>query len=249
MKCEYCGQHSPDNELICEYCGAPLPVEYTANKKIRYKYVSPHCTGCGRKLDETEAFCRECHTISPVVSKTFIDNPTKSGDAFVRTIHSYHGESYTDCPHCGNTYEETIASFSPQIESPIHICEKCHQAYIRPYKYEWSVISLKSKAFAIFFSTKRWYAFLLAIWGIMLVTFEESLWGIPLGALLLAIVHLIFDRKAVRLSQKRLEQNPDYPQILVDMGYTSKLHKTYHHLLKFPPLTLKEVLKEAFTFD
>ena len=51
----------------------------------------------------------------------------------------------------------------------------------------------------------------------------------------------------------RLEQNPEYPQILIDMGYGNMMSKEYHHLSKEPIVSrkdkLKELLKEAFTFD
>ena len=49
----------------------------------------------------------------------------------------------------------------------------------------------------------------------------------------------------------RLENNSDYPKILADMGYGFALDTKYHNLIKYPKqkLTMKEILKEAVTFD
>lgn len=256
MKCEYCGQHSHDNNLVCNYCGAPLPVKYTADKKIIFKYIPPHCTGCGRQLSETEVFCEECQTISSAVTQTLADNPNKSCDDFVRRVHQYHGEYYTDCPHCGITYEDKAAQFSLPIYSPIVICENCHLAYLRPEKDEWSVVSLTEKLISLLLRNDRWMIvclFICIIIFTMCQNFERSfaigLWGIPIAAFFFYVAHLFLDQKKIQLSKKRLEQNPDYPQILADMGYGKYMSKKYHNLLKDKPMTLKEVLKEAITFD
>lgn len=249
MKCEYCAQHNPDNSLTCIHCGAPLPVEYTADMKIRYKYISPHCSSCGRHLEETEVFCKDCHTISPVVNQTLHAHPKHSEYDYVRKIHQHHGEIYTDCPYCENTYEEKLYAFTLEIDSPIFICDKCHQAYLRPKKFEWSLLSPLLRVYALFLFNYRWLAFGVAISLMAMINDAWWAWGIPLGALIVTILHLIFERKKVIHSKKRLEANPDYPKTLADMGYGERLHKKYHHLLKHPPLTLKEVLKEAFTFD
>ena len=261
MKCEYCNQHNHDHKLVCDYCGAPLPVKYTADKKIIFKYIPPCCTSCGRQLSETEAFCKECQTISPAVAQTFEDNPEKSCDDFVRTVHKYHGEYYTDCPHCGNTYKDKSALFSLSIGSPIVICKNCHMAYLRPENEEWSVLPTFQKLLALLLRNDRWmilFLFMVLAYFVIGLIPELGLafvfWGIPLAAVVLTAAHLLSDQEKVQLSKSRLEQNPEYPQILFHMGYWKIIPKEQYFLAIKDILVnwkneLKEIIKEAFTFD
>ena len=57
--------------------------------------------------------------------------------------------------------------------------------------------------------------------------------------------------KGIRASDLRLKHNRDYPQILASMGYGAYMDEQYNTLSDTPPKkqSIKEFLKEAFTFD
>ena len=162
------------------------------------------------------------------------------------------------CPHCGGFIKSNFFEkiHGVKIDTPIKRCRKCQNYYLDIYNNEWCVSSTKYKKDNYF---APWLLFLVEIY---LFELASDLFSVT-WALILCFIYLLLhipirfvlsefaSNRAKEKSAERLAKNPEYPQILADMGYGSKMDETYQALMKYPPqkITVKEVLKEAVTFD
>ena len=195
------------------------------------------CPICGELLSAEDIFCKHCFTMNPMV-RDFLKNNPKQAPLDYLPINSI-------CPLCGKKTGRTrnTSNHHPLIHSPIRYCPDCGGYYLHDGANEWCVAPQSSKSklrllttlfidieLSIFHLLRE--APLLCAAAILL----HLLLHVPVGYLYL---HFTLP-KAVYESNLRLEQNPDYPQILASMGYAE-------HMREKQPF--KDFLKEAFTFE
>jgi len=219
------------------------------------KRPTAFCVHCYAPMMEEDVFCTNCWRITPKVQEMLNRFPTKKPNDYYRL---HNGKRHA-CPHCKYVYR--ISLYNPmriRYGCPLKYCPKCHNYFTDVTDNEWSVYCLPSKA-SKFFLLLLWIFVVCSIIEIYisLVSWQEIL----LYIFKYTIIHIIFciiwhftvRKKAVKESKLRLERNPEYPQILIDMGYGFMMEKKYHALYKEKPITWKDVIKEAFaeafTFD
>jgi len=219
MKCEYCGQNNPDGLLICQSCGGPLPVEYSADGLLRIKYVPPRCSVCGTAFAADAAFCPNCSTISPDIEKHLSNHPRKPAPSFIRNAEDYHGKLHLDCPHCGHTYEKGSKWLTRRLGSPIRLCARCHLPFSDPCTYEWSMISWIWKLYYCFFANCKWALVFLVSMVLPSNNSNVNPWAVPISLLLCVVYIVVFRHGALKASAHRKKQNPNYHDILNKLGY------------------------------
>lgn len=255
-------------DFLFRICFVGIVLIYGMTRKIIHKrrtvkqkqITSIHCHHCGSPMLESDIFCENCWKITPNVNKTLSSHPNRK-----REFYSDLGNEFKlRCPHCNSFYRYAKRLYaSNTLGSPIKYCTHCHN-YFLDYAYtEWSVTPFSVK-FLDFFSIWHLLVYLAIFLLIVSCALEGDWFIVPdLTILLLALIciHSAFvlvrckltDKKSFHESTMRLEQNPEYPQILIDMGYGNMMSKEYHHLSKEPIVSrkdkLKELLKDAFTFD
>jgi len=212
------------------------------------------CNYCGSHMRPEDVFCKNCQTITPKVREMLARYPNKMPDEY----YPHSGYIGLHCPHCNRLYQSNFRERigGMHLRSPIQHCKKCQNYFLDNYCNEWSISSRSYK------NERRFAPFLLILNEIFIIDLITNLssisWGIFAGFVYLLIHfplcllwYALIINKAKKQSQLRMERNPDYPQILADMGYGPAMDKKYRHLVKYhrPKLTLKEILKDAFTFD
>ena len=219
MKCEHCGQNNPDGLLICQFCGGPLPVEYTADGLLRTKYTPPYCSVCKTAFPQDVTFCPNCSSISPDITKHLTKQPPKPALSYIRIAEDYHGKLHLDCPHCGHTYEKGSKWLIRRLGSPIRLCAKCHLPFSDPCIYEWSMISWIWKLYYCFLANSKWALILLV--SMLLPATDSAInpWSVPISLLLCVVYIAVFRHGALKASAQRKKQNPNYHDILNKMGY------------------------------
>jgi hypothetical protein len=216
---------------------------------------SIRCRHCGEPMLESDVFCENCWKITPMVQDMLNNHPDRKPDFYSNL--SYKGNYH--CPHCKSFYTRSRRYYHGLKQNiPITYCTNCHQYFLVPWHYELSVASpsVKLEDFIFF---QPWHSFFYAPFIVFLIVNDCSFILLDIGVFFLAycslrlIWHRTAKRKTIRNSYIRLEQNPEYPQILVDMGFVHMMDKKYHHLSKTPVISLKDkvktILKNAFTFD
>ena len=209
------------------------------------------CEYCNSPMKENDVFCKSCWKITPKVQEMIDSYPNRHPNDY----QIYSADHCYRCPHCGGFYKSNFFDKIPglKIDSPIKRCKKCHKYLLDHYNNEWSVASDKYKMHRRF---SPWL--LLRIEYFLIELFLSEPWGLAVcvGYLFLhfplcILMHNLTKRNAIKRSMLRLENNSDYPKILADMGYGFALDTKYHNLIKYPKqkLTMKEILKEAVTFD
>lgn len=192
-----------------------LHCEKTHEKKRLHVKFSVHCQCCGKGINILTAYCPYCYTISHKLNDTLAAFPNKHHLDFTETI--YKQGKY--CPHCGKPKGDRTW-FNVSLVAPIRICSKCHHFYLDNSCIEWVFASLPRKCLVI--ST-----YLLAP-CFLLLPIHSTLSDIPSTYLRLIVIciallsYILVIRvlfKDITASQRRLEANPDYPQILKFMGY------------------------------
>lgn len=212
------------------------------------------CEYCNSTMNESDIFCKSCWKITPKVREMLNQQPNRHPNNYQIYSTSY---SYR-CPHCDRIIKSTLFEKIPglKIDTPIKRCKKCHNYYLDTYNIEWSVSSTEYVSNHYF---APWLLFLIEIY---LFDFVSELFSVP-WAFVCCFIYLILhfpirlllsefaQKRAKERSQKRLEQNPEYPQLLADMGYEEKMEEKYRTMMKHPSRksTLKEIIKDAFTFD
>lgn len=223
--------------------------------KQQRKQSSFLCYHCGAPMLESDVFCESCWKITPNVQEMLNAHP-KRKPKFYSDLY-YRGHNH--CPHCkafyceGRTIDSTLT-----LSPPIKHCPKCHQYFLDSWHIEWSVSSLFAKS--ELFSVIRLWVYLLFV-PALICCFAYKNWFALQGIAIFSIGYFALrfiwykteKKKKIHESYMRLSQNPEYPQILIDMGYQHMMSKKYHHLSKEVTITwqskLKELLKDAVTFD
>ena len=206
------------------------------------------CPNCGEPLSADVIFCEHCFTLNPMV-REFLERNPKPYPKDYMTVDS-------TCPYCSKRQRNRVIDefLTKNICTPIHRCKKCGGYFVQTKGLEWSVApsSFRSKKWLLTdLLIKNEYNIIEIFVDTPLIcavaAFLYLLLNFPIGFLWL---HFTLP-KAIRKSNLRLEQNPDYPQILASMGYGGYMDEKYDAPHCPPPKrqTFKEFLKEAFTFD
>ena len=212
------------------------------------------CNYCGSHMRPEDVFCKNCQTITPKVREMLARYPNKMPDEY----YPHSGHKGLLCPHCRSKYLPNLATvtYGSHLGSPIRCCTKCKN-YILDLQYvEWSIANNKFRkrccsTLSIFLCSTLLVFVSMAFYFSMLVALMAAIVYIAMYIILSIIWHKIANIEIIESSYLRLKRNPDYPQILADMGYGPAMDEKYRHLVKYhrPKLTLKEILKDAFTFD
>ena len=216
---------------------------------------SIHCHHCGAPMLESDVFCENCWKITPKVQEMLDSHPDRNPEFYSNL--NYKNNNH--CPHCKDFYRNgrTIDS-TLSLGVPIQYCSQCHQYFLDSWLIEWSVSSFFVKS-ELFSSIGLWVHLLLI--PAPFCCFAYKNWYALLGIMILSTIcfssRLIWykteKKKKIHESYTRLSQNPEYPKILIDMGFVNRMDKKYYHLSKKPVVSLKDkvktILKDAFTFD
>lgn len=218
------------------------------------------CNYCGEPILERDVFCKNCQTITPKVQEMLDRNPDKKPDFYCNLDSGYK----LRCPHCRTFHRYPRRYYAPNnFGTPIIYCTHCHNYFLDRAYIEWSVAPFFIKC-QEFFSIGH-LIFYLSFFLIIISSITDGDWLIAHDFTFLLLIllgihfsfaltrYIVLKRKTFREANMRLQQNPDYPQILINMGYGKMMDKKYHHLSKEIILSrkdkVKELLKDAFTFD
>lgn len=263
---KYLFEFSIENPIV----SIPLLLLFTyglTKKTIQHSHINKQrivsdfqCSCCGEPILEQDVFCKNCQKITPKVQEMLDRNPDKKPDFYCNLDNGYK----LCCPHCRTFYRYPRRYYTPNdFCSPIIYCTHCHDYFLDRANIEWSVAPFFIKL-QEFFSIGH-LIFYLAFFFIIISSISDGDWLVAHDFMLLLLtflgIHSVFSltrykilkRKNFRESYMRLKQNLEYPQILINMGYWEMMDKTYYHLSKEIIASrgdkLKELLKDAFTFD
>lgn len=186
------------------------------------KHTGPSCSYCGSALQKNKAFCPNCFKLSPEIDNTIKHFSNKKNVDFITDF----SHDCTNCPHCGKYLRDGNASMT-FLDSPIHRCPKCHWFYLDHGGCEWILVSpldrflycIKLDHFSQFFIlctielVYRYQSPIVAVLAIITLIVAVFIWE----------KILIKDR--ITASQRRVENNPEYPQLLKYMGYENVIHR------------------------
>ena len=206
------------------------------------------CPRCGEALSADVIFCEHCFTMNPMV-RDFLENNPKQHPKDYLTVDS-------TCPLCGKKQHRRVIDeyLLIKLRTPIRRCKKCGGYFTQVNGLEWCVAPKESKR------KSRLLTELLIRNELNIL---EAMIDTPLAYGVTALLYLLLHYpigflwlsftlpKAIRDSDLRLAHNPDYPQILANMGYSSYMDEKYNILFDSPPKkqSFKDFLKEAFTFE
>ena len=200
------------NLLIITYVKA----QGLSPESLRFKIT---CSQCGTNMDDFDIFCPKCHTISPAVYETLKRFPQKHHLDFA----AEHTKVGHDCPHCGHEVD-TNWRRSIAVGSPINRCPKCKNHYVDNHRVEWALASrpMKMRVYlaTLIFTPLIIHISLFGLFCFFPIVSELTTniaWVISAIATIPAL-YLNYKGPKDR-SLRRLDANPDYPQLLKFMGY------------------------------
>ena len=206
------------------------------------------CKHCGEALFPQDVFCNNCQTINPRV-KAMLDEHPELHPADYQPIISRDRDC---CPHCEAGFSSAGSGpLGLKVGSPIIGCKHCHNFFLVHSYNEWSVSNRSYKRNLMFGDPITITIFLVLAYGYC--TGCANYWLYPgLMGLYLGYRFLLFKTvhyEKIQESNLRLARNPEYPQILISMDYGKHMDQTYHSMMRFKPLTLRDIIKDAFHFD
>ena len=209
------------NLLIITYVKA----QGLSPESLRFKIT---CGQCGTNMDDFDIFCPKCHTISPAVCETLKRFPQKHHLDFA----AEHTKVGHDCPHCGHKVD-TNWRRSIAVGSPINHCPKCKNHYVDNHCVEWALASrpMKMRVYlaTLIFTPLIIHISLFGLFCIFPIVSERTTniaWVISAIATIPAL-YLNYKVPKDR-SLRRLDANPDYPQLLRFMGYQHLADQYYY---------------------
>lgn len=207
-------------------------IEAFYNQKRTNTVPSPTtlCLHCGIPVSSKQLFCSNCHTMSPKIKDVFIKFPKKHHLKHHLDFAERKNKGYRHCPHCDEITIRTYGIF-PSMGIPVRICGNCQNIYLSDLYCEWSMATITDKIIMCIFDGPHLILYVLLLFQMLEQTLPISIGLISLAVIVfLRVVWFftisIFD---IRESEARLKANPEYPKILVDMGYQilDKRYKIY----------------------
>lgn len=185
------------------------------------------CSRCGTTIEESEVFCPSCYTISPAVYETLDRFPQKRYLDFA----AEHTKVGHDCPHCGHKVD-TNWRRSITVGYPIKLCPKCKNHYINSHCIEWTLSSRLMKVriylVTIIFTPLIIHLALFGLYCIAPIVSKEATNAAWIVSAIATAPALYLNYKVPKdRSLRRLEANPDYPQLLKFMGYQHLAEQYY----------------------
>ena len=177
-----------------------------------------YCGHCGAPMTDRDVFCKSCQSITPRVQECLDRHLYMSPEKF----RGRYGDNKLICPHCES---ENEYSNGLPLGSPILCCSECHEYFLVPDYVEWSVAKPAQKVKAFF---NNWISFVfiyLFFNGVFFFSWGSFAATACFLVLFSLIWHFTFRKKKLDASRQRLKHNPDYLQILSEMGYYYKIDK------------------------
>lgn len=221
-------------------------------EKLEIYNLLEFCKHCGSPMCPEDVFCFNCWTITPKVKKMLSNSPGK----YPYQYRTYQRKRKFLCPHCNSFYahHQVKDGTGKLIGFPIVFCKNCKNYFIDDELLEYSVAHAKYK------NNRFLFFFLLVLTPIYIFLGFSQFFSVPLSLVLTAVYIAVYilcyivwnkivTKELIEESRLRLERNPDYPQILIDMGYGNLMDEKYQVSYRKQEMTWKDVIKEAFTFD
>ena len=245
--------------LICLFptllvLGTVVDIISKKRKIAERRTSSIHCHHCGSPILESDVFCENCWKITPKVQEMLDVHPKRAPEFYTKVL--YRGKKR--CPHCKVIYQHHEDRYVNRHHGiPIRYCTHCHQYFLEFIAYEWSVcktfFKFSKSAERLFLSFYFSYFFFIFPESVNLQ--EDLFLFVKYCVISTAIYfawHFAFIRRKQTESCIRLKRNPEYPKLLINMGYGYMMSEKYYPLCKATLIPLKDniknLLKDAFTF-
>lgn len=193
-------------------------IEAFYNQKRTNTVTAPTtlCPHCSTPVSSKQLFCNNCHTMSHKIKDVFIKFPKNHHLDFVERKNN----GYRHCPHCNEITIRTFGIF-PSMGIPIRICGNCQNIYLSNLYCEWSMTTITNKIIMCIFDGPHLILYVLLLFQMLEQTLPISICIISLSIIVFLRVlwFFIITIDTIRESEARLKANPEYPQILADMGY------------------------------
>ena len=216
---------------------------------------SIHCHHCGAPMLESDVFCENCWKITPKVQEMLDSHPDRNPEFYTKVL--YRGKKR--CPHCKEIYQHDQDRYVNRYHGiPIRHCNHCHQYFLEFIAYEWSVCKtlFKFRKIAERLLVSFYFSSFFFIFPESVNLQEDLFLFVKYCVISTAIYfawHFAFIRRKQTESCMRLKRNPEYPKLLINMGYGYIMEEKYYSLCKTPLTPFKDkvktILKDAFTFD
>ena len=188
----------------------------------RKKHNGPPCSYCGSPFPSNKAFCPSCFKLTPEIDNTIKHFSNKKYVDFISDFRN----NCTNCPHCGK-YLRPGNGAMVFLDSPIQRCPKCKWYYLDHACCEWSLVSPIDHLLYLI-RLDRFSQLLIVSTIELIYRYRSSV--IAAMAIIMLIIGvlawefiLIHDR--ITASKRRVENNPEYPQLLKYMGYENLIHR------------------------
>jgi len=210
------------------YFTLPPNINRTPQVKKRledYEKTSHICPVCGYELTTPTVFCPKCNTITPRVRDMLNSYPDKHPTEYIA---HYSDDGYT-CPLC---HQNEIYIEKVYLKIPIICCTKCHGYFLNPNITEPYITDRPS-----LFSTIKNSLFTIILLGFWTWCIFEPPIDLLIILMCAAVPVLILwnqfsSKKSISASELRFKQNPDYLQLLADMGYLHRMAPKFRTKLK-----------------
>ena len=195
----------------------------THNLKTDRGSYTDSCQNCGSHLMYDQPFCSKCYKLSHKIQETLDRYPAKKYLDFV--VETDGDRSY--CPHCKEYYSHR-GEYPSFIDTPLHCCKSCKNYFIDRSFCEWPLIS-PWKKFVVCFGS---FFCIFAVFCTFAAAYQMRSLPLAVGLLIVLFflrviwLHLTI-KDNISASIRRVKANPDYPQLLADMGY-SVMDKKYN---------------------
>ena len=175
------------------------------------------CSFCGNKLQDNQIFCNNCHHISHIIRNTFETFSHKICFDFVEVNSKHHKL----CPHCNEILAPKKFSFGLYLGIPIRLCNGCQNVYLDSSVCEWFGLSILNKARLCLFDGTQLIFYVVFLSQAMNrnISSQTGIFVCLVVTLLRIIWFFTITTLDIQESEARLQANPEYPQILVNMGY------------------------------
>ena len=187
-----------------------------SNFKSRLSPPKASCSCCGRLMAEDEIFCRDCYTLIPRVKQMLDLYPERHRLYYIaesrRNAHT--------CPHCATKH---IVPNKKIMYTPVMFCPNCKEYFLSGVRREIHIMMSFTKIYPILISLVLSYIVFCCIINALNPTLKMGV-IILLASYAITIPFVIWVYlRQKRRSALRFEKNPEYLQILYDLGYPHKI--------------------------
>ena len=189
------------------------------------KHNGPPCSYCGSPFPKAKAFCPSCFQLSPEIDNTIKHFSNKKYVDFITDF----SHDCTNCPHCGKYLRDGNASMT-FLDSPLHRCPKCHWFYLDHGGCEWILVSPLDR-FLYCIKLNRFSQFFILCTIELIYRYQSPIVAVLAITTLMIAVFIwekILIKDRITASQRRVENNPEYPQLLKFMGYQHLADQYYN---------------------